>query len=224
MKIIHEFTKTVFNTVFFCLSISVLFSCKSVEDSTYYDKSISLRSKYEVRYKIDTESYTNEYYRGANTLFFPILELKQDGTLENNYLQKAAVNEDFWLIYSFENLPISMGSVAENFCENLNFSKKPYICKMPFDISTRSSYFIKFYYYNDNTKMDMDFLYLKMIIEWFDLKGKNGATELVWIGEGNFAYDKKISLETLLERGMNTLIKYSFINANENGTIYLLNN
>ena len=113
--------------------------------------------------------------------------------LENNYLQKAAANEDLWLIYSLENLPISMGLVAENFCEYLNFSKKPYIHKMPFDISTRSSYFIKFYYFNNNTEMDMDFLYLKMIIEWFDLKGKNEASELVWIGEGNFAYDKKIS-------------------------------
>jgi len=224
VKINHEFTKTVLYTVFFYASSFGLLSCKSVENTSYNNKNITLKSKYEVRYKVDTKSSTNEYYRGANAVFFPLLELKQDGTLENNYLQKTAVNEDFWLIYTLENLPINMGSVAENFCKHLNFTKEPFLHKVPSDISTRSSYFIKFYYYNNNLEMNMNFLYLKMIIEWFDLKGKNEAAQLVWIGEGNFAYDKKISLETLLTTGMNTLIKYSFINANENGSVYLLNN
>lgn len=224
MNKILIFQKAVLNTVFFFVFITTIASCKSNEYNNVTKQERFLPSKYFVKYKINTESYTDKYYKGINTIFFPILKLKPDGSLAENYtLGKTAINELRSLSSNNNKLSL-ISNIAKNFNKNLDFHKSSYICELPENFEREKSYFIKFYFLNKDSDLDFNYLYVKVSIDLFDISNEVQPSKVVWIGEGNFGFDKNIDMETVLESSIDILMKFSFLNKEINGNMYLLNN
>lgn len=211
-------------TVFFCVIIICLISCKSLEDPVPEITKVFLNSKYHVKYNLDTESYTDKYFRGIDVIFFPILPINYDGSLNGNYIQIASDDDDFFILSSNQNLLSTVSRLADIFCKKLRMLNPPLICKMPYELNLSKKYLVKFYYYHNTKDQDTNYLYLKANIELLDPSNKSQVSKVVWIGDGNFAYNKKLSLETILDKGFQTLISYSFLKSNKTDSIYLLNN
>lgn len=224
MNRIFIFQKTVLNTVFFFVIIAIIVSCKSDEYINTRKVEEFLPSKYFVKYKINTSSYTDKYYKGFNTIFFPLLKLKPDGNLEENYTQKKTTINGPKILSSDNNKLSLLSNIAKNFNKNLEFNNNSFICELPLGFENEKSYFIKSYFLNKDTEVDLNFLYVKISIDLFDINNKIQPSKAVWIGEGSFAYHKYIDMETVLEKSMNLLMKYSFLNKEINGNMYLLNN
>ena len=213
-----------FNTVFFFVLITIIASCKTNEYSDINKVGQFLPSKYYIKYKINTSSYTDKYYKGFNTIFFPILKLKPDGNLEENYTQVKTTVDGSRILSSDNNKLSLLANIAKNFNKNLDFRKSSYICRLPVSFQNEKSYFIKSYFINNDKDVDLNFLYVKISIDLFDINNEVQPSKVVWIGEGNIAYDKDIDIETVLEKSMNILMKYSFLSKELNGNLYLLNN
>lgn len=224
MNRIFIFQKTVLNTVFFFVVITIIAGCESAKYDNTSEIERFLPNKYYVKYKINTKSYTDKYYKGINTIFFPLLKLKANGNILENYSQEKTMIDDFVILSSTYNKLSLLSNVAKNFKKDLGFQKSSYISKLPVNLDRENSYFIKTYFLNKDTEEDYNFLYVKISIDLFDTHNEIQPSKNVWIGEGNFAYDKYIDMETVLETSMNVLIKYSFLNKEKDGNIYLLNN
>ena len=210
-------------TVFFCVIITYFISCKSLEEPEPEVTKVFLNSKYQIKYNLVTESYTDEYFRGIDVIFFPILPINYDGSLNGNYIQIAS-DDDFLILSSNQNLLSTVAKLADIFCKKLRMLNPPLICKMPYELNSDKKYLVKLYYYNNTKDQDINYLYIKANIELLDPSNKSQVSKVVWIGDGNFAYNKKLSLETLLDSGFKTLISYSFLKSNKTDSIYLLNN
>lgn len=218
MLIFKFLQKTVFITVFFCALICHT-GCKSITDDDIISKATVL-SKYVVKFRIKSTCEVNNYYKNAQTIFFPLLMLNPDGSLSDNYMQIPSQNQDYLTFSSNNNINSSIKGIAEKFCERFDFNNDPLLFSLPLDLD--ESYFIRFYYNVDISPSAYNSVYIKSSIEYVNPKKGLHLPTSNWVGEAHFAFAKDIVKQTYLDIALKKLFKYAFKNVSDSGTFHIL--
>lgn len=219
MTYFHEFTKTVFYTVFFCALI-LHTGCKTVGNKLEIKSEPTLLSKYAVNFSITTECKVTEYHKNAHPIFFPLLMLNSDGSLLNNYEQSYSSNNDYLIFSSKDNITNSIQSAANKFSTKFDFNKSPYVFLLPVDL--KESYLIRFYYYVNSKPIAYNSVYLKSSIEYINPENGLQVPVSVWTGEAHFAFDKSIVKATFLDVAIRKVFEYAFRNYRNHGRFHIL--
>lgn len=219
MIILKLLQKTVLCTVFFYALITHL-GCKSLSSEEGAEKSSLLLNKYIVRFSINTECLVNQYYKDAQTIFFPLLKLNSDGSLFSNYEQTYSSNHKYLKFSSNDNIKNTILSISDQFCSKFNFYEEPLLFKLPIDL--KKSYLVRFYYYVNSDLESYNSVYVKSSIEFIDPEGSSQLPINVWTGEANFAFDKSIVKGTFLDVAFKKVFEYAFKNSSDNGKFHLL--
>jgi hypothetical protein len=194
--------------------------CKTVSTKESIKIVPSLLSKYAVKFSITTECKVAEYYKNAQTIFFPLLMLNSDGSLLNNYEQSYSSNNDYLIFSSKDSINTTIQSAANKFSTKFDFNESPYLFLLPIDL--KESYFIRFYYYVNSEPIAYNSVYLKSSIEYIDPEKGSHVPESVWTGEAYFAFDKSIVKATFLNVAIQKVFEYAFKNFSYNGTFHIL--
>lgn len=179
-----------------------------------------LLSKYTVNFSITTECKITEYYKNAQTIFFPLLMLNSDGSLLNNYEQSYSTNNDYLIFSSKDNINTSIQSAANKFSTKFDFNESPYLFTLPIDL--KESYFIRFYYHVNSEPIAYNSVYLKSSIEYINPEAGHQVPVNVWTGEAHFAFDKSIVKATFLDVAIQKVFEYAFRNHSDNGRFHIL--
>ena len=179
-----------------------------------------LLSKYSVNFSITAECKVNEYYKNAQTIFFPLLRLNSDGSLLNNYVQSYSNDKNYLIFSSKDNINNSIQHAANKFSSKFDFTKTPSLFTVPIELE--ESYLIRFYYYLNSEPFDYNSVYLKSSIEYINPNSGLQQPNSVWTGEAYFAFDKSIAKASFLDVAIRKIFEYAFMDYKDNGTFHIL--
>ena len=220
----NPLSKTVLSTVFFSFFV-ILASCKTTEFSKIPSSNIpsisSNSDKYRARIKINTECFVDKYYKETPVIFFPLLKLNSDGSLETNYEQELSDDKSRVKFNSEQTQALILKKLAGDFVKHFDFRDGYNLFEIATDLE--KAYFARFYYYSGGTENGLRMLYLKSSIEHIDSALGITEADMVWLGEAYFKFDASISEEEALKVALKKMMRYAFKNYQNKGTFHVLN-